>query len=70
MIECEVQAEALNEAYEQYKEMSDEIGFLKIRIEQLERYICDAGVPIPNDLLLMWKICSAGKWLTLPAEWF
>lgn len=23
MIECEVQAEALNEAYEQYKEMSD-----------------------------------------------
>lgn len=53
MIECEVQAEALNEAYEQYKEMSDEIGFLKIRIEQLERYICDAGVPIPNDLLLM-----------------
>lgn len=53
MIECEVQAEALNEAYEQYKEMSDEIEFLKMRIEQLERYICDAEVPIPNDLLLM-----------------
>ena len=53
MIECEVQAEALNEAYEQYKEMSDEIEFLKMRIEQLKRYICDAEVPIPNDLLLM-----------------
>lgn len=53
MIECEVQAEALNEAYEQYKEISDEIGFLNMRIEQLEQYILDAGLPIPNDLLLM-----------------
>lgn len=51
-IECVVQAESLNEAYEQYKDMSDEVGFLKMRIERLEQYICDAGLPLPIDLLL------------------
>lgn len=50
-VECEVLTTALDEAEELRVALNAEVGSLRIRIRHLEKYIMDAGMNCPPEIL-------------------